>query len=1103
MAAAAQIEINGVVYTPMPVPAAAAEHDEEEEQYSESESTAWSSYTVGAAHIVDEDLALMVSLLENPPPAITIQDADSSDSWRFEELDSEEEHALTTNEVTVCHVGAADWFLDSGAAMHCTPDKEDLVDIRAIRPVPIRGISGARIFATAMGTLEIALRGGKRITIPGVLVVPGASIRLISVGRLADDGLKTLFEDSRTALILAGRTVAATASCAGRGLYALDTTIRPKALNTSHTAAVAVGLDVWHSRLGHPGNTYVEALARSDAVRGMHLDLSTLPPVCEPCIQGKQKHTPVPKRREGGRSDAFLRLVFVDLAGSPTRVATPNGHHYRLTIVDDHSDFNWSRLARAKDQCHNLMIEWVLMMEREGHRVEVIQIDNGELKSERFAAWCAARGIVLCFTAPYSSAQNGRVERKHHTISSRARAARIAADCPDKLWGEFELAVSYLDNFLPRKLSKLSPWVARYRKPADVSHLRELGCKAFMLIQPQQQRSKIRAQSTETVLVGYDLRSKAYRLYNRKNGAVYTSRDVTFVESWQLSRCSYKPGVIVGHPVATDAPHADGWAKPTVPSPVSDPSLSLPHALSPDSALPSSCPDLFPSVDSDTSIDSKATTPAPSPLNSDLIPSPSTESATPLPADVDSTPHVPITLPYDDTSPPDQVPPLRRSKRVADRLATTIQDGRRYAWKQRKRKRIANPDVYAATLANASPDEVITMLAAAIADEKVLVAQLFGELLDTDLVDLAYALESEDDCPDQEEPGSMKEALAGKDRTKWRNALLTELQSIADLGVYELVDRRDVPAGRRILTGKPVFKIKRDENGDPIRWKARWVVKGFLQVFGVDYNETTSPTARLETFRILCHIMAAEDLALRQFDVQTAFLHGELPKDERVYMKQPPGFEDPEKPDHVWMLVKALYGMKQAGRVWNQTLNKALTEDFGFVRVSNEHCLYVRHDPGGSFSIASIHVDDTLAIGSSEEELNRLQRDLESRWKITVADGSFSLGIHLERDRPGAWFTSRRLRLSTALLRSSVSSTPPMFTHPWTQASSCPLRTAHRPPKRRRIWRTSRTASSLDRCSTSPKPPAPTSSTLWVALRSSWQIQVASTGMPRSESYAT
>jgi hypothetical protein len=106
------------------------------------------------------------------------------------------------------------------------------------------------------------------------------------------------------------------------------------------------------------------------------------------------------------------------------------------------------------------------------------------------------------------------------------------------------------------------------------------------------------------------------------------------------------------------------------------------------------------------------------------------------------------------------------------------------------------------------------------------------------------------------------------------------------------------------------------------------------------YNKTTSPTARLETLRVFCHITAALDLNVQKFDVKTALLHGNLPDNEHIYMEQLPGFEDPDKPDHIWEVIKGLYGMKQAGCVWNKRLNADMTEGFGFHRVSVEHCLY-------------------------------------------------------------------------------------------------------------------------------------------------------------------
>jgi hypothetical protein len=294
-----------------------------------------------------------------------------------------------------------------------------------------------------------------------------------------------------------------------------------------------------------------------------------------------------------------------------------------------------------------------------------------------------------------------------------------------------------------------------------------------------------------------------------------------------------------------------------------------------------------------------------------------------------------------------------------------------------------------------APAEDILGMIGDVEDSDVGIEQLFGEMLDDDLVAWASSLELLDD----ESTLTLKQALSGPEKEQWRQALIDEFASIRKMGVYRLIHRRDMPAGRRILRGKAVFKRKRNEVGDVIRYKARWVVKGFLQVFGEDYTKTTSPTARLETFRILCHITATHDLEMRQFDVKTVFLHGELDDDEHIYMEQPAGFEEPNTVnDFVWEVLKGIYGMKQAGRVWNIKLNDVFVHDLKFHCVTSEHCLYVRRSETG-FAIASIHVDDTFAIGTSVAELDRLEDDLKKHFEITVADGTFILGIHVQRDR--------------------------------------------------------------------------------------------------------
>nr|GEZ64412.1 copia protein [Tanacetum cinerariifolium] len=114
----------------------------------------------------------------------------------------------------------------------------------------------------------------------------------------------------------------------------------------------------------------------------------------------------------------------------------------------------------------------------------------------------------------------------------------------------------------------------------------------------------------------------------------------------------------------------------------------------------------------------------------------------------------------------------------------------------------------------------------------------------------------------------------------------------------------------KIIGTKWVLRNKLDENGIVSRNKARLVSQGYNQQEGIDYDETYAPFARLEYIRILLAYVCALDFKLFQMGVRSAFLNGFI--NEEVYVAQPPGFIDFEKPDHVYKLKKALYGLKKA-----------------------------------------------------------------------------------------------------------------------------------------------------------------------------------------------
>ena len=110
-----------------------------------------------------------------------------------------------------------------------------------------------------------------------------------------------------------------------------------------------------------------------------------------------------------------------------------------------------------------------------------------------------------------------------------------------------------------------------------------------------------------------------------------------------------------------------------------------------------------------------------------------------------------------------------------------------------------------------------------------------------------------------------------------------------------------------VIGTKWIFKNKQDAHGIVICNKARLVAQGYTLVEAIEYSEIFAPVARLESICLLLAYASHHNLKLQQMDVKSAFLNG--PLNELVYVKQPPGFEDPYFPDHVYQLDKALYGL--------------------------------------------------------------------------------------------------------------------------------------------------------------------------------------------------
>nr|GFB27385.1 putative ribonuclease H-like domain-containing protein [Tanacetum cinerariifolium] len=185
----------------------------------------------------------------------------------------------------------------------------------------------------------------------------------------------------------------------------------------------------------------------------------------------------------------------------------------------------------------------------------------------------------------------------------------------------------------------------------------------------------------------------------------------------------------------------------------------------------------------------------------------------------------------------------------------------------------------------------------------------------------------------------------------------------------------DLPYGKRAIGTKWVYKNKKDERGIVMRNKARLVAQGHTQEDGIDYEEVFAPVVRIEAIRLFLAYASFMGFLVYQMDVKSVFLYGIIA--EEVYVCQPPGFEDPDHPDKVYKVVKALYGLHQAPRAWYETLATYLLEN-GFQRGTIDQTLFIKKQQG-DILLVQIYVDDIIFGATNKALCKSFEKPMKDR----------------------------------------------------------------------------------------------------------------------------
>ena len=235
----------------------------------------------------------------------------------------------------------------------------------------------------------------------------------------------------------------------------------------------------------------------------------------------------------------------------------------------------------------------------------------------------------------------------------------------------------------------------------------------------------------------------------------------------------------------------------------------------------------------------------------------------------------------------------------------------------------------------------------------------------------------------------------------WR-AAMQEYDALLMNHTWDLVPR---PPQSNVVSGKWVFKHKFKADGTLERYKARWVLRGFTQRPGIDFDETFSPVVKPATVRTVLSLALSRSWPIHQLDVKNAFLHGNL--FETVYCSQPTGFEDSAHPDYVCRLNRSLYGLKQAPRAWYSRFASYIIQ-LGFVEAKTDTSLFVYHQ-GTDTAYLLLYVDDIVLTASSPQLLRRVISALQQEFSMKdLGELHHFLGMHVQRSGAGLQLSQRQ-----------------------------------------------------------------------------------------------
>ena len=274
-------------------------------------------------------------------------------------------------------------------------------------------------------------------------------------------------------------------------------------------------------------------------------------------------------------------------------------------------------------------------------------------------------------------------------------------------------------------------------------------------------------------------------------------------------------------------------------------------------------------------------------------------------------------------------------------------------------------------------------------------------------------------------PNTYEEAIRSKDAECWKAAMDRELDSLNANETWEI---KPLPSDRSETKGRWVYTLKQGKEKNQVEYKARYVAKGYSQTYGVDYFDTYSPTTRFSSIRSILQMATNSDLILHQLDVKGAYLNA--PIDTDIYLEQPAGYlqTDERNTKLTCHLKKSIYGLKQSGRNWHQTLIEFLKTE-GFQAVQNDPCVYKNRAADNELTYILFWVDDIIVASNTLTSINRTKQKLSQKFSMDDrGELRWFLGIDFSRLDNGNYSMSQERYVDSILKRFNMTECNPTQT---------------------------------------------------------------------------